>query len=213
MDFTDVDTSKVNSMQQGFSSVYYLEEVIGLKLPNATILGSMFYQHTSIKRVDVSCSSKTTRMESAFQQCSKLEYVSVDKLDSSKVSLFNSMFSNCTVLKNLGAINMPSAKSISSMFTNCKNLENLGGFIDLGKGFTDTTANNYNYALDLTAATLLTHESLMNVINNLYDLNLTYNVASGGTLATQSLKIGSANIEKLTAEEIAVATNKGWTVS
>ena len=48
----------------------------------------------------------------------------------------------------------------------------------------------------------------MNVINNLYDLNLTYNVANGGTLYTQSLNLGSTNKAKLTAEEIAIATAK-----
>jgi hypothetical protein len=53
----------------------------------------------------------------------------------------------------------------------------------------------------------------MNVINNLYDLNLTYDVANGGTLYTQKLTLGSTNLAKLTADEIAIATSKGWTVS
>lgn len=52
----------------------------------------------------------------------------------------------------------------------------------------------------------------MDVINKLYDLNLTYDVANGGTLYTQVLSLGDTNKEKLTAEEIAIATNKGWTV-
>ena len=81
----------------------------------------------------------------------------------------------------------------------------------MGKGY--TTKNNNYYKLNLSACTSLTHESLMNVINNLYDLNLTYDVANGGTLYTQSLQLGADNIAKLTAEEIAIATNKGWTVS
>jgi len=46
----------------------------------------------------------------------------------------------------------------------------------------------------------------MNVINNLYD------IATKGC-NTQQLVLGSTNIAKLTAEEIAIATNKGWTVS
>ena len=53
----------------------------------------------------------------------------------------------------------------------------------------------------------------MNVINNLYDLNLTYDVANGGTLYAQSLVLGSTNMDKLTAEEIAIATAKGWNVT
>jgi hypothetical protein len=46
----------------------------------------------------------------------------------------------------------------------------------------------------------------MNVINNLYD------IASAG-IKTQRLVLGADNMAKLTADEIAIATNKGWTVS
>ena len=67
--------------------------------------------------------------------------------------------------------------------------------------------------LNLSTSSNLTYDSLMSVINNLYDLNLTYDVANGGTLYTQKFSVGSTNLAKLTAEEIAIATNKGWTVS
>ena len=46
----------------------------------------------------------------------------------------------------------------------------------------------------------------MNVINNLYD------IASAG-VKPQQLVLGSENLAKLTAEEIKIATDKGWTVS
>lgn len=87
------------------------------------------------------------------------------------------------------------------------------GISNLGKAYTQQTANYANYTLDLSKSTGLTHDSLMNVINGLYDLNLTYNVAGGGTLYTQQLVLGETNLAKLTEDEIAIATNKGWTVS
>ena len=60
----------------------------------------------------------------------------------------------------------------------------------------------------------ITKESLIDVINNgLYDLSLTYDVANGETLYTQQLVLGSTNLAKLTADEIAIATSKGWSVS
>ena len=46
----------------------------------------------------------------------------------------------------------------------------------------------------------------MNAINDLYD------IASAG-VQPQKLVLGSTNLAKLTAEEIAIATNKGWTGS
>lgn len=59
-----------------------------------------------------------------------------------------------------------------------------------------------NYLTDIAE---LTHDSLMNVINNLYDIK------SKG-VKNQRLQLGNTNKAKLTAEEIAIATNKGWNV-
>ena len=50
----------------------------------------------------------------------------------------------------------------------------------------------------------LTHDSLAAMINNLYDY-------SGGTAHT--LTIGATNLAKLSAEEIAAATAKNWTIA
>lgn len=91
--------------------------------------------------------------------------------------------------------------------------ENFTGIQNLGKGFSREQSNYSNYVFNLSYCRDLTHDSLMNVINGLYDLNLTYNVAGGGTLYTQKLVLGSTNLAKLTDDEIAIATAKGWTVS
>ena len=78
----------------------------------------------------------------------------------------------------------------------------LGGFLNIGKAYTQKSSIVSAYQIRLHICTKLTHESLMNVINKLYDLNLTYDVANGGTLYTQSIALGSTNLSKLTAEEI-----------
>ena len=77
----------------------------------------------------------------------------------------------------------------------------------LGKGYaTNASANYYYYAVKFQGNYTLTHDSLMSVINNVYD------IASLG-VKTQQIVVGSTNLAKLTAEEIAIATAKGWTVS
>ena len=53
----------------------------------------------------------------------------------------------------------------------------------------------------------LTVQSLLNLFNALYDF------ASEGNTDTHTCVIGSANLAKLTDEQIAIATNKGWTIS
>ena len=47
----------------------------------------------------------------------------------------------------------------------------------------------------------LTHDSLMSIINNLATVS-----------TTQTLTLGSTNLNKLTDDEKAIATNKGWTL-
>ena len=71
---------------------------------------------------------------------------------------------------------------------------------------TTANANNGDYTLKLSYSTKLTHDSLMNVINNLYDIK-----AKG--VKPQQLILGSKNLEKLTEEERNIAVSKGWTLS
>ena len=93
------------------------------------------------------------------------------------------------------------------MFGSCGRLANLGGLENLGQAYLTTAAANYNnYTLNLSSCSQLTHDSLMNVINNLYD------IATKGC-NTQKLQLGSTNLAKLTEDEIQIATAKGWTVS
>ena len=49
----------------------------------------------------------------------------------------------------------------------------------------------------------LTHESLISIINALQDLT--------GTTTTYKITLGSENIEKLTADELKIIEDKGWT--
>lgn len=109
-------------------------------------------------------------------------------------------------LFDFGGVNSLGGNSIFG-YGNPTKLTDLGGFKDLGKAYSITQSANYSYyKLDLSKATNLTHDSLMNVINNLYD------IATAGVQA-QQLVLGSTNLAKLTEDEIAIATNKGWTVS
>lgn len=103
--------------------------------------------------------------------------------------------------------------NVSNFVTNQTVIEYLCPLFNLGKGYTQKTSNYNNYKLDLSSCVNLTHDSLVGIINGLYDLNLTYDVANGGTLYTQQLVLGSTNLAKLTEDEIAIGTNKGWVIS
>lgn len=130
----------------------------------------------------------------------------IDDLDTSNLEQAGYMFNNCYGLKNIPALNLANCIKLTEMFSGCYNLENLGGFINLGQAYTGSSANYSNYTFALSVSSKITHDSLVNVFNGLADLT-----AKG--VASQQLILGNTNIAKLTAEEIAIATNKGWTVS
>lgn len=161
------------------------------------------------------CKNVTT-MERMFDQCyAKLTELDLSNFDTSLVERVANMLYYCDGLKtlNLSNCDMGKVNATYNMVYRCSKLTNLIFADNMGKGF-DKQQSNYSYhQIDLSSCTLLTHESLMNVINKLYDLNLTYDVANGGTLYTQQLVLGSTNMAKLSADEIAIATNKGWVVS
>lgn len=149
--------------------------------------------------------SNGTNFYQMFNACITL--TTIPQLNTSNAKAFSSTFKSCGALKTVSQLDASKVTNVVSMFANCPSLTNLGGFKDLGKAYlTTAVANNSNYELAFNTTVLLTHDSLMNVINNLYD------IATAG-VQTQKLVLGADNLAKLTAEEIAIATEKGWTVS
>ena len=227
IDLSNFVTSTCTSMDSMFESCSKLEELI---LPSNFVtetcnagIHCIFKGCSSLTSLDLSGwdTKNVLYMRDIFNGCSKLENLNVSGWDLSKGPGFDKAFYNCKALVNLDLStwdlgNLAGAAystSVENMFYGCTALTNLTFGTDLGKGFTATSANFLYSHLNLSSCTALTHDSLMDVINKLYDLNLTYDVANGGTLYTQKLTLGSTNLAKLTEDEIAIATNKGWTVA
>lgn len=181
----------------------YMNEICALISPSCQRYENMFYQNRNMLELPPFDTSNGTNFSYMIVYCSGLTKLS---LNTSKGKNFNHMCNGCTSLAEISQLDMGSANSLSSMLASCSALTTLGGFKDLGKAYTSSTVNYSSYKLDLSSATKLTHESLMNVINNLWDL-------AGNNQKSQSLVLGSTNLAKLTEEEIAIATNKGWNVS
>lgn len=116
------------------------------------------------------------------------------------------IFNECTSLDTVPMLDASKLMMSQGIFRGCSSLVTLGGLKNLGMGYgTGWNANDPSLTLNLSDSPLLTHDSLMNVINNLYDIK------SKG-VKQQTLQLGDANKAKLTAEEIAIATNKGWNI-
>lgn len=183
-----------------------------------TNMGQMFYGDTTLEELNISNfnTSNVTSMNDMFYNCKILKEIDLSSFNTSKVTNMSNMFRTCKGLSslNLLSFDMSKVNNIKNMFQDVENLSVLRSFKNLGKGYTQKTQNYGNCTLDLSYMPQLTHESLIDVITiGLYDLNLAYGVANGGTLYGQTLNLGSTNLAKLTAEEIAIATSKGWNVS
>ena len=209
--FPELNFSKGTTFSSTFTRCTKITNVPDVDFGNGTNFGYTFNTCSALETVGVLQTGKGTNFANMFAYCSKLK--TVNGLDMSSATNVQSVFSNCPLLESVPELNLGKVIYVQSLFYGCSALKNIGGVKDLGKGYTSKSANNTSYRLTLSYSPLLTYESLMNVMNDVYDLNLTYNVANGGRLYTQQLQIGSTNMAKLSAEEIAIATNKGWTVS
>lgn len=211
IDISKLDTSENKDMDYMFQNDNALKNIIGIEninLDNITSLREVFsgcgFEILDLSNWNV---SNIKNMQSMFSSDSSLKTLNINGWDTSKVEYMNYTWQSCRSLTDLSKLNTSSIQYIQDTLTGCTGLVNFGGFENLGMAYlTSRSANYSSYKLNLSGCTSLTHDSLMNVINNLYD------IATKGCKA-QSLTLGSTNLAKLTEEEIAIATNKGWTVS
>ena len=158
-----------------------------LDLHNGTNLQSAWYNCaslTSFPKLDLSNGSS---FYMTWTFCSSL--TTFPQLDLSKGTNFDFTWGYCTSLTSLPALNLSNGTDFGNAWNNCSSLTNLGGFGAIKENF------------DLSASTKLTIESMMNVISQ------------AATVTGKTMTFGSTNLAKLTDEQKAVATSKGWTLA
>ena len=147
------------------------------------------------------------------------------RLNECKVSLD---LSQCNNLKNafqysnfteLPGITIPVGAATDGMFANSPELTTIEGLtVYKGTVFTkcfdgDSKLTNISFTegsqvgnnIDFSTCPLLSRDSLLNIISVLFNYV--------GTGTTKTLSLGTTNLAKLTDEEKAVATEKGWTLA
>jgi len=220
LDLSTFKTENVTTAMSMFAGCYELQEINlnNWNMSKCYYYSSMFANCQKLVDIDVSSFKiiqDNTYLASLFYFCYKLKNINFGNLFTSVQYTFDAsqMFTNCNELENIPLLDFGKCLKNKSIIEGCRKLKNFGGFKDLGKSYTTQSSNSANYTLNVSSSVELTYDSLMNIINNLYDLNLTYNVANGGTLYTQQLVLGATNIAKLTEDELNIAIQKGWTIS
>ena len=156
-----------------------------------TDLSHMFHNCDKIETFPVIDTSRVTNMSSMFNNC-RYNLVTVPEMDTSQVTDMSYMFFDCVYLTGIPEMNVSQVTNMQNMFWLCSDsITDLGGFVEL------------KINLDLSPCTALTHDSLMNVINKAADV----------TASPATLTLGSDNLAKLSDEEKAIATGKGWTLA
>ena len=192
-----LDTSRVNNMSQMFNGCKKLQSIPLLNTSNVNNMIGMFDGCESLTTIPQMDTSNVTNMCSMFYSCKSL--TTIPQLDTSKVSSMLSMFRECDALESIPLLDCGKVTDASplinpSYYGDHIYLTDMGGF------------KNIKVSFDIQRAPNLTVQSLMNVINNLYDF------VGNGSTTTKTLTLGTTNLNKLTDEQKAVATNKGWTL-
>ena len=180
------DTSNVLTMRNMF---YYSTNLITTTLfdtSKVTNMYSMFGSCINLKSIPQYDTSNATDMEGIFANCRSL--LSIPLLDTSKATILNNAFNDCRVLSLIPEFNVINCTSFKNTFYNCIALKSV-------------LMKNIMASLDLSVSTKFERSNLVTVLNNL-----------GTPTATQTLTIGSKNLAKLTEEDIAIATQKNWTL-
>ena len=203
------DTSNVVDMSDTFMACISLTSVPLFNTSKVTNMGNMFNACSKLLEIPNFDTSNVTNMSYIFSNCSQI--TTIPELNTGKVENISGAFQNCSKLEILPLLNCQSCTNIYSIVSSANNITTLGGFQNLGQAYKTTQSANYSYyKLDLSKQTKLTEQSLINVLNNLYD------IATKGC-KVQQVVLGSTNLAKLTSEEgqaaLANAQTKGWTVS
>lgn len=143
------------------------------------------YNGTSVEElISYNDTSEVTKMNFMFNSCGSL--TSIPQLDTSKVISMERMFSYCSKLVTIPALDASKVSHTNNMFAQCTSLSSIGLY-----GFT--------HSIDISS-TKLGHDALVAFLNQ---AGTAYN-------SSQEITMGSTKLALLSAEEKAIATNKGW---
>ena len=195
-----LDTSNVTNMLYMFYNCNSLTTIPLLDTSNVTTMNSMFHSCTKLTSIPLLDTSNVTNMLYMFNGCTNL--TSIPQLDTSNVTTMNSMFYRCTNLTSIPLLNTSNVTDMSTFmgFSDINTLTDLGGFKDLKINWSD--------GYGLPKMPNLTKQSVLNVINNLYNFR-----ENGDSTTTRTIKFHKNSLALLTDDEKAIATNKGWTLT
>ena len=207
-----LDFEGVTDMSFMFSNVP-LQGDLSFDMSGVTNLEE-FIATSNTKSIIISNTDEVTNMR--YIVCNNYSLSSITLGDTSRVSDFYFALWYCGELLGSISLNTDSARNIGGMFGYCQKIEeihltSLSGCTEyMGSAFAECSSLSTLTVtawpdIDMASIGLdkspLTHDSIVGLLNALPQ-------STGG----YSFQIGQTNINKLTEEEIVIATDKGWTL-
>lgn len=205
--------SGLYGMQNLFKNAGSLKEIIGVE---DWIFGDGLYwfesvfNGTDITHLDLSkWHVRVNAAHQMFYNCKFLKELDVSNFIMDECTNISTMFESVpVVVLDLTKWNVPNVSNWIGAFNGCTQLTSLVG----GKTYEEVVANNISCfngikaknSLNTFDSTNLDHASLRALINGLADLSDT----DAGTLI-----LGATLMAKLTEEDVAIATEKNWTIA
>lgn len=185
----NIDMSSATNTSYMFQGCSSLKSIPSLNIPNVKNVSYMFQACGAANSVGDIIFPECTNAQSLFYQCYNI--VDGPKIVMPKATNWANLFYGCSKLESIPKMDVSSATTVINMFANCTSLVTLGGF-------TGVRVN-----ISFANSPKLTHDSIMNVINEAADV----------TSDPKTMQFGSTNLTKISDEEKAIATAKGWTLS
>ena len=167
----------------------------GVVFDHAYNLKQMFYGCYSLKKLPKLSLEKCLYTSYCFNDCKSLSSLDIKLTSNFKDGNMGLNLMDLDKLLDLTVEGLDQENVINGNYfvgLNAKNLVNIN------------IVGGINRNLAFNQSPYITHQSLLNIINALVPQE------EG---VTKTLSLGSTNIAKLSEEEIAIATSKGWTVS
>ena len=212
------DTSNGTNFSYMFYYCSDLTTFPALDTSNGTDFSYMCAYCSNVKTSHIFNTNKGTNLGYMFRGCTSL--ITAPALDTSNNTTFSNMFNACSSLTTIPAYNTSKGTNFGYMFYNCYKLTSIPQ-LDVTLATSTSAFNNtfsacralvdLNIVGTINATNLnvqnspLSHDSLMSIINALADKT--------GVSGTWKVTLGATNLAKLTADEIAIAEGKGWTLA
>ena len=199
VDFADWDVSNVTTFFALFDASNKIENIDVSKwnTSSATNMAWMFNRN-NLKHLDVSNfnTSKVTDMYAMFSGSQSLTQLDISNFDTSNVLNFGRVFSYWSGVNkelNISGLDLSKCKAMANTFTS--------SFFSVIRCDGLRLPNIDMSNIGLNSSISLTVDSIVGLLNALPQSDKGY-----------SFQIGDVNIAKLSDEQKAIATNKGWTL-